>query len=621
MFALHGRILEVDLESGASRPLAVPEDKWRRYLGGAGLAARLFFENFDPGLEPLSGDNPLMVMLGPLASSGLAGASRFAVCAKSPLTGFWGESSCGGNFAPELQAAGYDGIVVRGAARQPVVLLVDDGRVSLEPAAELWGRDSYDTIDAVKQRYRGRRAVKVLAIGGAGERLVRFAAACHDKHDFAGRCGMGAVMGAKKLKAIAVRGTGRVPVADAEGLKQLRRRVQGRIKESVPAQSLREMGTNSTMDLGMMTGDVPIKNWTRGEALEISAEIGGPTMTEKFLVRPGACWRCPIACRRVMKNEQSPWRMAEGPGPEYETAASFGSLLENADAGSILRVNELCNRHGLDTISCGAVVALAVECAERGILDAGQLDGLALGWGRAEAIVELVERIARRQGLGDVLAEGSRRAAQRIGGGAERLTCEIKGLDLPMHDPRAFHGMGLAYMMSNRGACHNAHLVHPIEQGIATWTELGFSDNYDGQSSAGKGELVKRAEDFGVQCNSLSLCVFNMWCYGSRDPLDALRVTCGWDVDMDEYFTTGARTWLIKRALNCLMGLRAEDDRLPEKILTPVPDGGAAGSVPDEELLRREYYAARGLDASGRPTAETLAAVGLEDVAGRLQGA
>ncbi len=461
----------------------------------------------------------------------------------------------------------------------------------------------------------------MLAIGQAGEGLVRFAAICHDKHDYAGRCGMGAVMGSKKLKAIVCRGNRKPEPADAEALRELKKRVQGRIKESVPAQSLREMGTDSTMDLGMMTGDVPIKNWTRGEALEISAEIGGPAMTEKFLVRPAACYGCPIACRRVMKNDREPFRMETGPGPEYETAASFGAMCENADAASLLVINEWCNRYGMDTISCGSAVAFAMECAEKGLIGGELLEGLELEWGNAGAILELVHRIGTRQGLGDILAEGTRRAARKIGGGAERLTCEIKGLDLPMHDPRAYHGMGLAYMMSNRGACHNAHLVHPIEQGIATWTDLGFSENYDGQTSGGKAAMVKKAEDFGQPLSALCMCVFDMWCFGSSDPVDALQAVCGWDFTLDEYLQAGARIWLLKRSLNCLMGLGPGEDRLPEKVLTPVSEGGAAGSVPDQQLLLREYYAERGLDERGRPRREVLEAAGLHDMAERLHPA
>ncbi len=618
MHGISGTALEVELGTRKIERIKIDEKLWREYLGGAGLAARLFFEQEDVNLDPLSAENPLYIMTGVLGGSKIPGASRFAVCGKSPLTGIWGESTCGGSFAPELKAAGYDAVIVRGASDVPLTLVIDDQRVELVDAAGLWGKDSYETVDELKGIFGEGKAARVLCIGQAGENLVKFASVCHDKHDFAGRTGMGAVMGAKKLKAVACRGSGKIEAADPQALADLKKAVFARIRESVPAQSLTEMGTNSSMDLGMMTGDVPIKNYRVGEALEISAEIGGPTMTEKFLVKPGACSNCPIASKRVMKNEQGEYKMEQGPGPEYETVATFGSLCNNSDAAAILKINEWCNRYAMDTISGGVTVAFAMDCYNEGILTSDDVDGLDLSWGNAEAILELVHKIAKREGIGDILAEGSREAARRIGKGAAELTAEIKGLELPMHDPRGWHGLGLAYMMSNRGACHNAHLMHPIEQGMVDWTDIGFSDNYDGQSDEGKGEVVKHAEDFGVQCNSLLLCVFDMWTFASSDPLAALRAFCGMDLTMDDYLKIGARTWLIKRALINLMGITVKDDRLPKKVLTPLTDGGAAGSVPDSEKLRRDYYAARGLDEQGRPTRAVLEAADLADVADRL---
>ncbi|MBW1809528.1 MAG: aldehyde ferredoxin oxidoreductase family protein [Deltaproteobacteria bacterium] len=618
MYGSTGVTLVVDLTSGKIEKTTIEESYWKEFIGGSGVAARLFFENEDVKLDPLSPENPLYIMTGPLAGSKVPGSSRFAICAKSPLTGIWGESTCGGNFAPELKAAGYDAVIVRGVSDKPVTLVIDDDRVELIDAGRLWGKDAYETVDELKSVFPEGKAARVLSIGQAGENLVKFASVCNDKANFAGRCGMGAVMGSKKLKAVACRGTGQVAFKDEAALNEIRKRIYAQIKEAMPAQSLKEMGTNASMDLGMMTGDVPIKNYRVGEALEISAEIGGPTMTEKFLVKPGACTTCPISSKRVMKVESGKYKMEEGPGPEYETAAAFGTLCMNSNAESICKINEWCNRYAMDTITGGVTVAFALDCYDQGILTKQDTDGLELTWGNADVILELVHKIAKREGLGDILAEGSREAARRIGKGAEELTAEIKGLELPMHDPRGYHGLGLAYMMSNRGACHNVHLMHPIEQGVATWTDMGFSDNYDGQSDEGKGEVVKMSEDFGIQCNSLGLCVFEMWTFKSQDPVDLLNAIGGYDLNMDEYLKIGARTWLIKRALNNLMGITAADDRLPKKVLIPLEDGGAAGSVPDDKKLRQDYYAARGLDESGRPTRQTLESVGLGYVVDRL---
>ena len=626
MNGLTGTILEVDLTAGTINKGSIPEKIWRDYLGGAGVAARLFFENVDPGVDPLSPDNPLYIMSGPLAGSNIPGSSRFAVCAKSPLTGIWGDSTCGGNFSPELKSAGYDGIIIKGASEKPVALVIEDAEVRLEDASSLWGKCTYDTCDELKKTGKGTgtgtgtKMPKVVCIGQAGENLVKFAGVCNDKADFAGRCGMGAVMGSKKLKAITCVGTGKIGIADREALDDVRKRIYAQIRESVPAQSLKEMGTDSSMDLGMMTGDVPIKNFRVGEALDLSAEIGGPAMTEKHLVKPSACTSCPIASKRVMKVDEGPHKTGPVPGPEYETCATFGTMCVMSDGAALITMNTLCNRYGIDTISAGSTIAFAMDCYDQGILTKDDLDGIELTWGNAEAMIQLIHKIGKREGVGDILAEGSREAAKKFGRGAEDLTAEVKGLEIPMHDPRGSHGLGLSYMTSNRGACHNAHLVHPIEQGMKAWTDLGFSDNYDGQTDEGKAELVKKAEDFGVPLNSIPLCNFDMWAMEAKDPIDAINAVSGWNLNLDSYLATGARTWLLKRSLINMMGITSKDDRLPQKVLEPLSDGAAANSVPDVERLRNDYYAARGLDEKGFPTPETLTAAGLSDVSKKLHG-
>ena len=619
MKGLAGEYLEVDLTTGRFEKKPVDENMFQRFLGGAGVAAKMFFDTEDPNLDPLSSENPLYFFTGALAGSGVPGSSRFAVCAKSPLTGIWGEATCGGNFAVELKACGLDGIVIRGAATKPSLIVIDGDQCSIQSADSVWGKDAYECCDLLKTNLGGeRRKFKIACIGQAGENLVKYACVVNDKHDFAGRCGMGAVMGSKKLKAIACRGNQKVELHDPEALKAIKTKMREQVKESVPAQGLREMGTNSSMDLSMMIGDVPIKNYQVGEDLELSAAIGGPTMTERFLVRATSCLHCPIGCRRVMKNEEGPFAMAQGPGPEYETVGSFGTLCNNANAASILKINEWCNRYGFDTISGGCTVAFAMDCYDKGILTKEDTDGLDLSWGNAEAILALVHKIGKREGIGDLLAEGSREAARRLGPAAQALTAEIKGLELPMHDPRGSHGMGLAYMMSNRGACHNAHLMHPVEQGMVVWQEVGFLEDYDGQSDDGKAEAVRLAEDYGVPCNAIPMCVFNNWTFKGEDPIQAINAVTGWNLDLSSYLQTGARVWFIKRALINLMGVTAKDDRLPQKVLTPLEDGGAAGSVPDHDRLRQEYYDVRGLDERGWPTKEALRAVGLPEVVEKL---
>ncbi|MDI7267376.1 MAG: aldehyde ferredoxin oxidoreductase family protein [Myxococcota bacterium] len=618
MHGNHNRLLEVDLTAGTTSETSLPDDAWREFVGGSGIGAWLFLRRAIPAPDPLSPDNPLIVMTGPLAGTTFPGGGRFAVCGRSPLTGIWGEGTCGGSFGPALKTAGFDGIVVTGRAAAPVRLVVEEGKAEIRDARDLWGKDTYEVDDAI-ERMHGKRA-RAICIGPAGENLVRYANITHGKGDFIGRTGMGAVMGSKNLKAIVARGGAARPEPHDRALYDATRRsVLDKIKESTPAASMHSMGTDAGMDLGMMTGDVPIKNWSIGEDFELSAALGGPTMTEKFLVRPAACQGCPIACRRVMKSQGGPHAIEEGPGPEYETCCALGTNLLNRSAEALLKANETANRLGMDTISLGGTLGFAMDCFDKGILTARDTGGIELRWGDMDAVLRMMGMIARREGFGDLLAEGVREAAARIGKGAADLAVHVKGLEAPFHDPHGWHGLGLAYMMSTRGACHLQHLVHPIEQGMVYFDGIGLEENYEGQASAGKGRMVKTAEDLGVPCNALVLCEFVAWCMSPADMAAVLSAVTGFGYDVPEYLRTGARIWLLKRGLCNLMGVTSADDVLPPKILKPYSEGAAAGSVPDQDLMRREYYAERGLEPDGRPSRAALdAAGGLDEIKRRL---
>jgi len=615
-----GRILEIDLRTGKIGTISVREDDQKKFIGGSGLAAKIFFDSFDPRIDPLSADNPLILMTGPLVGTQFPETSRFAVCGKSPLTGIWGEGTCGGNFGPELKFAGIDGIVFKGASPRPVYLSIEDDEIDLRDARDLWGMDNYELVDFLKERHGKEKRPKVLSIGQAGENLVKFAAICNDKGDFIGRTGMGALMGSKKLKAIVVKGTGKGKIAYPEEYDALRKSLITKSRDAMVAQSFRSMGTDAGMDLGMMTGDVPIKNWTIGEDFQLSANLGGPSMTEKYLTRSHACSFCPVACKRIVKVEDGPFKTEEGPGPEYETCAAFGTLIMNDDLAGLIKANEWCNRYGMDTISCGATIAFAMEAFEKGLITREDTGGIDLRWGNMAAVIELLHKMAKKEGMGAILSEGSREAAKRLGKGAEEFTVEVKGLEAPMHDPRGFHGMGLAYMTSVRGACHLMHLAQPVEQGMNTFIEAGFQENYIGQTSDGKAEMIKLCEDLGLPCNSLVICEFVAWTLSANDLAEMVRVATGFDFTLKDLLACGERTWLLKRGLGNMMGVSAKDDRLSKRILTPLKEGSAAGSVPDVEKLLREYYELRGLDGDGKPKKEILVKVGLEDLAKRLHG-
>jgi aldehyde:ferredoxin oxidoreductase len=610
-----GRYLEVDLARGEIRELPIAKEVQRKYLGGSGLAAYLFFLRGKYTADPLGPDNDLFVLTGPISGTLVPGSSRFAVAARSPLTGIWGEGSCGGDFAPALKRCGVDGLVFVGQSPRPVMLVLDGAEVALRDATDLWGLDTYETTDRLREKMTGGKRPSVLSIGPAGENLVRFAAIANNKHDFVGRTGMGAVMGSKRLKAVVCRGNGTIPIADPVAYKAICKELLGKISEAVPAQALKEMGTDSAMDLGMMIGDIPIANWSRGEDFELSNALSGPTMSETYLKRGLACYACPIACRREVEVPDGPYKTPVGPGPEYETCAAFGTMLAQKDLAGVIKSNEWCNRYGVDSISAGCTIAWAYDCFSKGLLTLEDTGGIPLVFGDVDGAIAMLHKIARREGIGDLLAEGSRGAARRLGRGSEDLTAEIKGLEIPMHDPRGSHGLALSYMTSYRGACHKAHLVEAIEHGLASYADVGLEENYDGLSSEGKAPMVRIGEDLGLPLNSLALCEFEMWCYQFDELVRAIRAVTGWaDYSVEEYRRTGERLWLLKRSLNNLMGVTRADDRLPLKIRTPVPDGAAAGLVPDEALLLREYYEERGLDESGRPLQAVLEQAGLAEV-------
>jgi aldehyde:ferredoxin oxidoreductase len=615
-----GKILEVNLRTGKIETVSIKEKDQKNFLGGSGLAAKIFFDLFDPKVDPLSPENPLIVLTGPVVGTQFPGTSRFAVCGKSPLTGIWGEGTCGGNFGPELKFAGIDGIIFIGASPTPVYLSIEDDEIELRDARDLWGMDNYKVTDLLKDRHGREKRPKVLSIGSAGENLVKFAAICNDKGDFIGRTGMGAVMGSKKLKAVVVKGTKKVEISHPEEYAALRKLLITKSRDAMVAQSFRSMGTDAGMDLGMVTGDVPIKNWMVGEDLELSANLGGPSLTEKYLTRNHACSFCPIACKRMVKVEDGPFKTEEGPGPEYETCCTFGTLIMNDDLAGVIKANEWCNRYGMDTISCGATIAFAMEAFEKGLITRKDTDGIDLTWGNMAGVIELLHKIAKKEGIGEVLSEGSREAAKRLGKGAEEFAVEVKGLEAPMHDPRGFHGMGLAYMTSIRGACHLMHLALSVEQGITTYTDAGFQENYIGQTSEGKAEMIKLCEDLGLPCNSLVICEFVAWTLSANELVEMVRVTTGFDFTLKDLLACGERIWLLKRGLGNMMGVSAKDDRLPRRILTPLKEGAAAGSIPDVEKLLSEYYKIRGLDGDGKPKKEVLIKAGLEGLAKKLHG-
>lgn len=598
-------ILTIDLSTGKVGEFRVSEQWERDYLGGASLAARLLYTSLTRELDPLSPESPLLFMTGPLTGSAGPSVGRFVVCGKGAATGRWAESNCGGFWGPELRFAGYDGLWITGKAEAPVYLWIDGGRLEVREAAHLWGRDTYETQELVRQEL-GQPTARVAVIGPAGERGVLFASIGCDHGRFAGRTGLGAVMGSKNLKAIAVRGTRKdLPLAEPQRYAALRSESNRLLKQDNVARILHEVGTAGVANYAEYIGAMPAKYYRQGAFPNVDA-VAGAHMTESILAGASACHACVIACGRVVRLEDGQKRK----GPEYETIVAFGPNLLNDDLAAVTRLGELCDRYGMDTISAGNTIGLAFHLYEKGIIASAETGGVELRWGDVSAIEQLIHLIGRREGIGELLAQGSRRFGRHFG--AEEEAVQVNGLEVTYHDPRGVSGMALVYATSPRGACHNQSDYFSVDWGHTEASlRIEFHSRHDG---AAKAANVARHQNWRTVYNSLVMCIFaNL---PPETQVGLINVACGLDWSLDEMMRAGERGWNLKRAINHRLGLTRADDKLPKALLEAYAEGGAAGYAPPLEEMLSAYYAARGWDPeSGRPTRERLHFLGLDDIA------
>jgi len=601
-----GHLLHIDLTGGEVAPLALDPAHVADFIGGSGLAVRLLWDHITPQTDPLGPENPLLFMTGPLTGTGGPAVGRFAVCARSPRTGLWGESNCGGFWGPELRFAGYDGLLITGRASKPVYLWIQGGRAELRDAGHLWGRtDTYTTQDAIRDELNRPRA-QVVTIGPAGERMIPLANLVTGQGRAAGRTGMGAVMGSKNLKAIVVRGTGRPSLADAERYHELRRRTNRELKEHPVSISLRMAGSAAGAEFFDMFGSLTARYFTQGQFPAVG-QISGAAMAETILTGISACHGCVIGCGRRVTVAEGPYAGPEIDGPEYETICGFGPQLLIDDLSAISHLGHLCDCYGLDTISNSGTIAFAFYLFDRGIIGPQDTGGLELRWGDAEAAARLIELLVREDGFGALLAQGSLALGRRFG--VEELAVQVNGLEVPYHDPRAFSSMALVYATSPRGACHNQGDYYMVEFG-QTDDELNIP-LLDRHQEEGKAKHVAVHQDWRSVCNSLVLCLFASVPVG--DAVALLNAATGRDWDIAEMLRVGRRIWNLKRAFDCRLGLTRAGERLPRLLLQPLADGPTGGYVPNLELLLREYYDMRGWDPeTGRPTRETLGELGLD---------
>ena len=611
MDGYHGKLLWVDL--GVRRVWDEPlnEAYVRDFVGGSGLATRYLCDLIDADTDPQAPDNPLLMMAGPLTGTRAPMTGRHALVARSPLTGWLGESHAGGHFGVALRRAGYDGLVITGQSEAPVWLHLHDGEAHLRDAAYLWGLDTLETQSRLRVDLGDRRA-RIGCIGPAGENGVFYAGVAHDNARMAARTGLGAVMGAKRLKAVAIQSGEPVlpPLSDSSRFQEVARQSRRVLKDEVFSQVLRATGTGGTLDYLHLLGALPVRYFSQGE-WDDAGEISGNTMAETLLVRAEGCYGCPVACGRVVRVSEGPYAMAEDiKGPEYETLGALGSQLLINDLAALTHLAHRCDRLGLDTLSTGNTIALAVRLFEEGIIGPADTDGLTLRWGDVPMVSRLIDQITHRQGFGDLLAQGSLRLAAHYG--VEELAVQVNGMSPAMHDPRAYSGMALVYATSPIGASHNHSDYYGIETGRAI-EELDIASP-GRQVDAGKAVTVARHQNWNSLLNSLITCLF---CNAPvTDSIALLNAATGRSLDAAGALEVGERIFSLKRALNIRLGYTPAGERLPRFLQQPLTEGGTEGFVPDEALLLREYYAYRDWDpASGKPRRGKLESLGLRDVA------
>ncbi|HIC88536.1 MAG TPA: aldehyde ferredoxin oxidoreductase [Anaerolineae bacterium] len=618
-YGYNGKILHVNLTEGDCWTESPAERIYRQYLGGGALGSYILLCNLPPGTDPLSPDNLLIFMTSVINGTNISGANRYSAVAKSPLTGGYGESEAGGYWGPELKRAGFDGIVVHGRAAKPVYLWVHDGECEIRDAAAYWGRLSDEVQEGLLDEL-GEKGIRVLQTGVAGERLVRFAAITNEMRHYHGRTGLGAVMASKNLKAIAVRGHERLELADKEAARTVLRWYR---EHYDPDSDMRHLwGTAWGVPFLQAEGILPTHNFRDG-AFEHYEAISGQTIVKTILHRRGTCFACSVTCKREVSVPSRGVEPKFG-GMEYETIAATGSLCGVGDLEAIAEASQWLNRYVMDSISTGAAIAFAMECYEHGIITDDDTDGLKLTWGNADAVIEMIHRIARREGLGNLLAEGVKRAAATLGRGAQAFAVHVKGQEVPMHDPRGKTGVGLGYAISPTGA---DHMEIPHDPTFENWdagnhgcSPLGLLEPVD---RFDLGPAKVRAAYYTQLAwslyNSIGMCDFVGAPYGTlalNKLVEHVRAVTGWNVSLWELLKVGERANNMARVFNVREGFTPADDTLPQRLFEPLRNGKLAGHGMNRETFEqalRLYYEMAGWDPqTGMPTRAKLIELGLD---------
>jgi len=618
-----GRVLRIDLTSKRAYVEELERDLAASFLGGRGFNSKRLYDEVKTSTDPLGIDNMLMFSTGPLVGTMFPTASRFNVSAKSPLTGILGDSNAGGHFASELKFAGYDQVVLMGRSREPIYIFINDREVEFKDSSHLLGKDVYETDEMIKADLSERK-VQTAIVGPAAEKGVRYAGIFANLMRAAARTGMGTVMASKGVKAIAVRGTGSVKVAHPDKFERLVEEIEAEIYEHEQYWPRRRMGTTRILMMANAAGFLPTRHYTSG-IFENAREVSGEKLAEEYNVKTRGCFACTIPCSRFFVIRHGRFAGLFGEGPEYEALGSFSSRVGNKDLDVALRANDMCNRLGLDALTTGECISWAMELHEKGLLKRDEADGLDLTWGNGDTILTLIEKIARREGFGDILADGSREAARKIGRGMD-LTMQVKGLDIIMADPRGLKGFGLGYAVASRGGDHlrSEPFIELSDDPRKGAEMFGVPEATLRLAHRGKGKLVSYFEDWCAVIDALEPCkniMQNMSILPFDRAAEIIEAATGLEMSGSEVRRVGERIINIERAFNAREGIGRRDDTLPPRFrVEELPEGPSKGTTFEQESMLDEYYAERGWNKmTGIPTRETLEKLELAYVATELE--
>ena len=613
MFGYHGKILRVDLTERKVEVQQLPPEVYDAYFGGSGIGAKILYEETTPETDPLRPDNLLMAFTGPYTGTPVPSSGRHHMIARSPLTGIFGEANVGGSWGVHFKKTGHDGIVVKGKADHPVYLWIHEDGVEIRDARPIWGKDAFESAEWLKSQTSKKASAAV--IGPAGERLAKIASVTHvgTIARAAARTGMGAVMGSKNLKAMVAYGKKPTPIADPSALNADIKALMPHIKEVTAGFS--KFGTSGGVENYEKIGNLPIQNW-KGSRWDGAKKITGSVLHDTFLKGRSACLGCPIACGRHIRIDEGPYAGLEGEGPEYETLGTMGGECMIDDLAVICKANDLCNRYGLDTISMGAVTAFAMEAWEKGIITAADTDGIELTWGNGDALLAMIEKTAKGEGIGNLLGEGSKRMAEALGHNAIEFAVQVKGLEPSAHDPRRFFSQAISYATSGRGACHNVSWSHPYEMAL-TMPELGIPEPQDPYQLEDKSRMTIALQDFMTLQDTLVICRFvqNGKAVNVTNMLNWYNMITGKTITLEAFMRTGDRVFTLKRLYNTRLGISRKDDFLPPRFQTlNRKDPELTNQLPPIGRLLNDYYEIRKWNEEGIPTPGKLAELGLENL-------